>query len=130
MAVAGEKGPFQAEIAAEEAHRSDGNPGELEASPLSSIFFTYFLPDDRNRVSPGPAVPWEDSWGWKVTCKISTDRLISRTSSFPGNDALDTSPWLVPLLLSPTYYLLCAISPHCQITAELATMHEAKRRWL
>ena len=88
--MAGVKVPFQAEIAAEEAHRSDGNPGELEACPVSSILFTPFLPDDRNRVPPGPAVPWEDSQGWKVTCKISTDRLISRTSSFPGNDALES----------------------------------------
>lgn len=100
MAASGAKGPFRDEIAAEEAHRSDGNPGELEASPVSSIFLTPFLPDDGNRVSPGPAVPWEDSQGWKVTSKISKDRFISRTSSFPGNDALESHPLvgLSPLL--------------------------------
>lgn len=35
--MAGAKGPSQAEIAAEEAYRSDGNPGELKASPVSSV---------------------------------------------------------------------------------------------
>lgn len=36
-------------------------------------------------------------------------------------------PWLVSSLLSPTYHLACAVSPHGQITIE---MHDAKTRWL
>lgn len=39
-------------------------------------------------------------------------------------------PWLVSSLLSPTYHLACVVSPHGQITIEMAAMRDAKTRWL